>query len=57
MIELIAEAALWFATWNLKEAVEEDPRVPVWGRVLVSLGVFATVVGGVLVAARMKGIL
>jgi hypothetical protein len=53
----MAEAALWFATWNLREAVEEDPRIPVWGRVLVSTVLLGAVAGGVLVTARMKGVL
>lgn len=57
MIEAVAEIAVWFAFWNLGEAVEEDSRVPVWKRVLLSVLILTIVVAGVLFVARANGII
>lgn len=57
MIEAVAEIALWFAFWNLGEAAEEDPRVLVWKRVLLSVLILTIVVAGVLFVARANGII
>jgi hypothetical protein len=57
MIEAVAEIAIWFAFWNLGEAAEEDPRVPVWKRVLLSVLILTIVAAGVLFVARANGII
>jgi hypothetical protein len=57
MIEAVAEAAVYLAAWNLGEAAEEDPRVPVWGRVLVSIAILTIVAAGALFLAKSSGIL
>jgi hypothetical protein len=57
MIEAVAEIALWFAFWNLGEAAEEDPRVPVWKRVLLSALILTIVAAGVLFVVRANGII
>lgn len=57
MIEAVAEIAVWFAFWNLGEAAEEDPRVPIWKRVLLSVLILTIVVAGILLLARANGII
>jgi hypothetical protein len=55
MVEMIAEAALWVAGANLREAMDEEPQVPIWRRVLFSVALITTVVVGFLVVAHLKG--
>jgi hypothetical protein len=57
MVEMIAEAALWVAGANLREAMDEEPQVPIWRRVLFSFALVATVVVGVLIWARLNGLI
>ncbi len=57
MVEMIAEAALWVAGANLRDAMNEEPQVPIWRRVLFSAALIAAVIGGLLIAARIKGFL
>jgi hypothetical protein len=57
MIEAVAEAAVYLAAWNLGEAAEEEPRVPIWGRVLLSIAILTIVAAGILFLAKTKGIL
>jgi undecaprenyl pyrophosphate phosphatase UppP len=54
MVEMIAEAALWVAGANLREAMDEEPQVPIWRRVLFSVALIMAVIVGVLVVAHLK---
>lgn len=55
MVEMIAEAALWVAGANMRDAMDEETNVPIWRRILLSMTIIVVVLG--LVGAHLNGLI
>lgn len=55
MVEMMAEAAVWIAVGNMRDAMDEEVNVPIWRRILLSMTIIVVVLG--LVGAHLKGMI